>query len=145
MEYGDELNDSEERRYAEETYGKINSSKNKEQKIKEQKEIVPLAKEFSRRANRGMLMGALLSKAQQEDENEDDCWGGLGAEFFGIKKKKGGKKGENEQDDNDDVLRGLFENDDNDDSFNSEEASQSQVQDSFDSDFGREEEDEEAE
>jgi hypothetical protein len=30
MEYGDELNDSEERRYAEETYGKINSSKNKE-------------------------------------------------------------------------------------------------------------------
>jgi len=94
MDYGDEFNDDEERRYKEETYGKGRSARSPGKKDVKEKEddenseedeaeegeeedeegedesyeeepvnVVPLAKEFSRRANRGTRMTALVGKA----------------------------------------------------------------------------------
>lgn len=98
MDYGDEFNDAEEKRYRKETYGdgkgddenesdKEGSGEEGEEEGEEEEssfdppEVVPLAKDFSRRANRGNRMSALVSKAV--DEDEDDFWGGIGKEFFG--------------------------------------------------------------
>jgi len=43
-----------------------------------------MAREFSRRTNRGQRMTALVGKALEED---DAFWGGVGAEFFGNRNK----------------------------------------------------------
>jgi hypothetical protein len=91
MDYGDEFNDSEEKRYRKETYGDDqgqgddNQEEGEEEGEEEESsfdppEVVPLAKEFSRRANRGNRMSALVGKALDED---DDFWGGVGKDFFG--------------------------------------------------------------
>lgn len=69
MDYGDEFNDDEERRYNRETYGdnQENAEEDEdgefEQEESEESVVVPLAKEFSRRANRGNRMQALVDKA----------------------------------------------------------------------------------
>ena len=105
MDYGDEFNDDEERRYKEETYGihpskkKMETQKGKERSQEEDEEegeedeeeeespseeVVPMAREFSRRTNRGQRMTALVGKALEED---DAFWGGVGAEFFGNRNK----------------------------------------------------------
>lgn len=152
MEYGDEFNDEEERRYAKEMYGTGSRPKRKarEQASEESEPRAPvesLAKSFSRRANRGLKMNALVTRAKEADDNEDDFWGGLGADYFGIKsKKKGGPKGmseDSDEADENDLLEGMLADDDQD--FNSVEASEDDGNDSFDSDFGREEEEESAE
>lgn len=92
MDYGDEFNDEEEARYRKETYGtsKKTAFKNEtfdepdqedsESEISNIPKVTPLAKEFSKRANRGTRMTALVGKAQDED---DDFWAGVGNEFFG--------------------------------------------------------------
>ena len=48
MDYGDEMNDEEERRYAKENYGD-GSEEGEEEQEESQEEVAPLAKEFSRR------------------------------------------------------------------------------------------------
>ena len=80
MDYGDEFNDDEEERYANETYGKKKNSAKKgkdensgneeegeedgeEESEESAEEIVPLAKTFSKRENRGQRMTALVGKA----------------------------------------------------------------------------------
>lgn len=125
MDYGDEFNDDEERRYKEETYG-IGGKKKKvakdagegesgngkddseeeedgedeedgEESFEEVVNVVPLAKDFSKRANRGTRMTQLVGKALDED---DDFWGGAGADLFGkIGKLEGGEDGEANLDD----------------------------------------------
>lgn len=71
-------------------------------------------------------MSALLTKAKDQDD-DDDFWGGLGAEFFGINDDAEGK---------DELMKGLLADDDND----FEENEVSQGKDSFDSDFAHPEE-----
>lgn len=113
MEYGDEMNDAEERNYAREVYGK---------------KPEPAVKQYSRRANRGQRMGALVERAaRQEGDEDDDFWGGLGAEFFGISKDNKEEEAE--------LMQGLLADDDQD--FDSKEASEAEAADSFDSDFGK--------
>ena len=73
MDYGDEFNDDEEARYAKETYGGKKSAKNAEddeeneeegeEESSESQDVVPLAKDFSKRQNRGQRMTALVGKA----------------------------------------------------------------------------------
>lgn len=50
MDYGDEANDDEEKAYAKEMYG---SKDGDEEDEEGEAEVVPLAREFSRRENRG--------------------------------------------------------------------------------------------
>lgn len=96
-------------------------------------------------------MNALVTKAKEADEDQDDFWGGLGADYFGIKRKSGPggfkKAGDTNSDvdaeDEDDLLEGMLADDDQD--FNSAEASADDANDSFDSDFGRDEEESAAE
>ena len=81
MSYGDEANDSEEKRYAKEF--EDNSEDDEEDGEEESSgpvKVVPLAREFGRRTNRGTRMTALVGKAQEED---DAFWGGVGDNFFG--------------------------------------------------------------
>ena len=47
MDYGDEMNDEEERRYARENFG--SEEEDGEEDGEEEMDVVPLAKEFSRR------------------------------------------------------------------------------------------------
>lgn len=49
MDYGDEANDDEEARYAKEMAGSDDEEDGEEESV----EVVPLAREFSRRGNRG--------------------------------------------------------------------------------------------
>lgn len=125
MDYGDEANDFEEEQYAKEMYGKSKSTKQiaeedpeddeegeddieEVEPQKKRQKVVPLAKDFSRRQNRGRRMNALVGKALEED---DAFWDGIGAEFFGA---------EEESDDKD---------------FKSSDADPSAAEDSFDTDF----------
>ena len=78
MDYGDEANDGEERRYKREMFGSEDSEG--EAGEEESQEIVPLAREFSKRGNRGQRMNMLVGKAQEDD---DAFWGGVGNDFFG--------------------------------------------------------------
>jgi hypothetical protein len=95
MDYGDEMNDQEELRYKKETYGDDldeadeEGEEDGEQGEEESEEIIPLVKEFSRRANRGAKMQSLVNKAM--DEEDDEFWGGIGAKLFGgsIGRQKG--------------------------------------------------------
>jgi len=136
MDYGDEFNDDEEKRYKKEAYGdgeeEAEEEGEDEQEESSVSEIVPLAKEFSRRANRGQKMNALMTKALEEEEDEDDdFW----RTYFGgsvLKKKKEGEEAEQEENALDDDV-----------SFNSKE--EGVQQDSFDSDFGKSEDGEEGE
>jgi hypothetical protein len=88
-----------------------------------------MVKEFSRRANRGNRMQALVNKAQ--DEEDDEFWGGIGAQLFGgsISKKKT-QKGEEEEEEGAEGFE-----DESDGEFDIQSASDSG--DSFDSDFGK--------
>ena len=141
MDYGDEFNDSEEKRYRKETYGdskKDNDAADEAEEGEEDQsesssfdppEVVPLAKDFSRRANRGNRMSALVGKALDED---DDFWGGVGKDFFG-----GGLDDENDAKEGEDASE--------EKSFCEDDALEGSAGlDSFDSDFGREEEEEAA-
>lgn len=125
MEYGDEFNDEEERRYAKEMYGQgAASGRPKRKVLKELSEeseprapVESLAKSFSRRANRGLKMNALVTKALEVDEDQDDFWGGLGADYFGIKNKKDDRKNkgqleDSEEADENDLLEGMLADDD---------------------------------
>lgn len=78
MSYGDEANDSEEKRYADQF--NEDESEGGEEESEELVKVVPLAREFERRTNRGTRMTALVGKAQEED---DEFWGGIGGDFFG--------------------------------------------------------------
>ena len=86
MEYGDEFNDSEERRYAKEMYGAGSKGKSKRTKRaksekssgsddsgdgeeEKQPAVEALAKSFSRRANRGQKMNALVTRALEADDD----------------------------------------------------------------------------
>ena len=84
MDYGDEFNDDEEERYAKENFGGKSSQNESEDGEEESNsyaaDVVPLAKDFSKRENRGQRMTALVGKAQDED---DDFWAGVGNDFFG--------------------------------------------------------------
>lgn len=85
MDYGDEFNDDEEKAYKKEAYG---SDEEEEEGEEEESSfdppaVVPLAKDFSKRANRGNRMTALVERAQDEEE-DDDFWGGVGRDFFGV-------------------------------------------------------------
>ena len=76
-------------------------------------------------------MAGLVERAQQIGDDDDDFWGGLGAEFFGISKDN--KEEEKE------LMAGLMADDDQD--FNERSASVDGG-DSFDSDFDRNTEEE---
>ena len=52
MEYGDEFNDDEEARYRKENYGEVESEEEGESE-QTPIQVIPLAKDFSKRANRG--------------------------------------------------------------------------------------------
>lgn len=111
MNYGDEIDNIEESNYAKEMYGRSSDQSHDEEAEEEgEQEIVPLAREFTKRENRGRRMHALVGKAQEED---DAFWGGVGADFFG--------EGESSEDKD----------------FKTSDEAISAAQDSFDSDFGQ--------
>jgi hypothetical protein len=71
-------------------------------------------------------MTSLVGKAQEED---DDFWGGIGADFFGSTKKK---------DDGEVADQNVLDSEDND--FGESDISDGAADDSFDSDFNKSEE-----
>lgn len=90
MDYGDEFNDDEEKRYKQEVYGDDDEEEEGEEEssFDPPNAVVPLAKDFSKRANRGNRMSALVGKALDED---DDFWGGVGKDFFGAADEEEGE------------------------------------------------------
>jgi hypothetical protein len=127
MDYGDEINDHEEKRYKLEAYGQYEEEEAEEEDQEssfDPPHVVPLAKDFSKRANRGNRMSALVDKAMEEDD-EDDFWGGIGKDFFGV------------DDEEEEAASKSFKEDDVSD--------RSAGVDSFDSDFGRDDEESEDE
>ena len=121
-----QFNDDEEKAYKKEAYG--DDSEEAEEDGEEESSfdppaVVPLAKDFSKRANRGNRMAALVERAVDEEE-EDDFWGGVGKDFFGV-----AAEGEEEPEE---ASKSFVEGDISD---------KSAAIDSFDSDFGRDDED----
>ena len=80
MDYGDEANDDEEARYAKEFEGSDAEEDEAGEYEQDSIKVVPLARDFERRGNRGQRMNALVGKAQEDD---DAFWGGIGNDFFG--------------------------------------------------------------
>jgi hypothetical protein len=125
MDYGDEFNDDEEKRYKNEAFGEEEDEEEEgeaEESSFDPPSVIPIPREASKRANRGSRMSALVNKAIDEVE-DDDFWGGVGKDFFG-----------GDEDDGEAASKSFEENDISD---------RSAAIDSFDSDFGRDDDEEE--